>query len=100
MGVDSGKAKKILSESFVENNQDVNEDEAQALVVRSLIKIKGLEEEKKSDDKLAAATQVKKDLEAGYGSAIQYEKAKISFLLEKIEEIQSGEVNPESGANV
>ena len=100
MSVDSGKAKKILSESFVENNKDISEDEAQHLVVRSLQKIKALEEEKASDDKLAAATQIKKDLEAGYGSAVKYEKAKISFLLEKIEEIQAGEVNPESGANV
>lgn len=100
MGVDSGKAKKILSESFVENHSQVSEDEAQALVVKALQKIKGLEEEKSSDDKLQAAIQVKKDLEAGYSSAIQYEKAKIAFLLEKIEEIQAGEVNPTSGANV
>ena len=100
MSVDAGKAKKILSESFVENHSNVTEDEAQNLVVRSLQKIKGLEEERESDDKLAAARQVKKDLEAGYSSAIQYEKAKISFLLEKIEEIQAGEVNPTSGANV
>ncbi len=100
MSVDSGKAKKVLSESFVENHADVPEDEAQALVVKSLQKIKVLEEEKKSDAKLTAATQIKKDLEAGYGSAIQYEKAKISFLLEKIEEIQADEVNPTSGLNV
>ena len=40
MSVDSGKAKKILSESFVENNKDISEDEAQNLVVRSLQKIK------------------------------------------------------------
>ena len=97
--VDSGKAKKILSESFVENHQDLNEDEAQSLVVKALQKIKGLEDDRESDDKLAAARQIKKDLEAGYSSAIQYEKAKISFLLDRIEEIQAGEVNPESGAN-
>ncbi len=99
MSVDAGKAKKILSESFVQNHADVNEDTAQSLVVGSLQKIKGLEEERDGDDKLSAARQIKKDLEAGYGSAIQYEKAKISFLLDKIEEIQSGEVNPTSGLN-
>ena len=99
MGIDAGKAKSILSESFVENNSDVNEDEAQSLVVRSLQTIKALEEEKAGDDKLAAANQVKKDLEAGYNSTIQYERAKISFLLGKIEEIQAGEVNPTSGIN-
>ena len=99
MSVDSGKAKKILSESFVENHSEVSEDEAQSLVVKSLQTIKKLEEERESDDKLAAARQIKKDLEAGYSSAIQYEKAKISFLLDKIEEIQAGEVNPTSGLN-
>lgn len=99
MGVDAGKAKKILSESFVENHSEVAEDEAQVLVIKSLQKIKGLEEEQADDDKLVAASQIVKDLKAGYGSAIQYEKAKISFLLDKIEEIQAGEVNPSSGLN-
>lgn len=100
MSVDSGNAKKILSESFVENHSEVSEDQAQALVVKSLQQIKQLEEERESDDKLAAARQVKKDLEAGYSSAIQYEKAKISFLLDKIEEIQANEVNPTSSLSV
>lgn len=87
---------KVLSQSFVENNANISEDQAGELIVKAEQKIKLLEEERANDEKLAAAKQIAKDLNAGYTSAIKYEKAKISFLLEKIEEIQSGDVNPTS----
>jgi len=99
MGLDKGKAKSVLSQTFIENNSELNEDQASEFVIKSELKIKGLEEERAADDKLNAAKQIVKDLNAGYSSAIKYERAKISFLLEKIEEIQSGQVNPTSGLN-
>ena len=94
MAVDFGKAKKILSQAFLENNDNVSEDEAATLVVKSEMQIKALREEMNADEKLAAAVQITKDLKTGYNNAIKYEEAKIQYLLAKIEEIQSGSVNP------
>jgi len=94
MALDLGKAKKILSQAFLENNTDLNEDNAAAMVVKAELQIKALREELKSDEKLAAAVQIAKDLRTGYGNAIKYEEAKIQYLLAKIEEIQSGSLNP------
>jgi hypothetical protein len=93
-------ARRILGSAFVENNDSVNEDIAAELIVKAEQKIKEIEEEKSADEKLAAAKNIVKDLNSSYTSAIKYEKAKINYLLEKINEIQSGEVNPSSGANV
>ncbi len=99
MGVNKGKATQVLSKSFVENHENINEDEASSSIIKAELLIKQLEEERAADEKLAAAKQIVKDLNSGYGSAIKYEKAKINFLLEKIQEIQGGDVNPSSGAN-
>jgi hypothetical protein len=96
MAVDLGKAKKILSQAFLENNDNVNEDDAAAMVVKSEMQIKALREEMAADEKLSAAIQIAKDLKTGYSNAIKYEEAKIQYLLAKIEEIQSGSVNPEA----
>lgn len=90
---------KSLSKSFVENHQNIDEDTAGALVVKAEQKIREIKEEREADEKLMAAKNIVKDLNAAYTSAINYEKSKISFLLDKIDEIQSGEVNPSSGAN-
>jgi hypothetical protein len=94
MALDYGKAKSILSSSFLENNEGVSEDEASNLVVKAELTIKGLRQEKSEDEQLIAATQVKKDLESAFNNAIRYEEAKIQYLLAKIEEIQEGDVNP------
>ena len=94
MAIDLGKAKKILSKTFLEDNESVNEDEAATLIVKSEQMIKELTEEMTADDKLTAAKQVVKDLSSGYRNAIKYEQAKIQYLLAKIEEIQDGSVNP------
>jgi hypothetical protein len=99
MGISKGKASKVLSQSFVENNENVSEDQAADAIIKAQLTIKQLEEERDADEKLNAAKGIVKDLNAGYSSAIRYEKAKINFLLEKIQEIQNGEVNPTSGAN-
>ena len=69
------------------------------LIVRAEMKVKEIKEERTADGKLEQAKQIVKDLNGAYTSAIKYEQAKISFLLEKIIEIQSGDVNPSSGAN-
>ena len=90
---------KTLSKSFVDNHENVSEDVAGELIVSATQKIREIEQERDADEKLAAAKQIVKDINSAYTSAIKYERAKINFLLEKIQEIQSGEVNPSSGAN-
>ena len=94
-----GKKNKVLSSSFVENHQDIAEDEAMEKITQCELTIRDLTEEKKNDDKLNAAKQIVKDLNNGYNSALNYEKAKIQFLLEQIEKIRANEVNPTSGLN-
>jgi phage terminase Nu1 subunit (DNA packaging protein) len=91
--------KKVLSKSFVDNHESINEDVAGELIVKAEQKIKEIKEEKAADTKLAAAKEIAKDLNSAYTSALRYEQAKIDFLLEKIAEIQAGLVNPHSGAN-
>jgi len=96
MGIDVSKAKKILSEAYVQNNNDLNEDELNAQIANAMDKIKNLEEERDNDTQLQSAQQIVKDLKSGYSSAIQYEKAKVAFLLDKRREIQEGDINPDS----
>lgn len=88
-----------LSQSFLDNAEDLNEDQLRDLLVESEQKIRLIKEERNADDKLNAAKSIAKELGAGYNSAINYEKSKISFFLDKIKEIQDGSVNPHSGAN-
>jgi hypothetical protein len=95
----NSSVKKVLSKSFVDNHENVTEDVAADLIVKAEMKVKEIKEERAADGKLEQARGIVKDLNAAYNSAIKYEQAKISFLLEKIEEIQSGDVNPSSGAN-
>ena len=90
MSTDLGKIKSILSETFVKDNEDIDESRAMELVVKAEIAIKDLEEAKDNDDSLNAAKSVVKDLMGGYSSTIKYEKAKIKYLIAKIEEIQEG----------
>lgn len=96
---DLDAVKKVLSKSFVDNHENVTEDVAADLIVKAEIKIKEIKEERAADGKLEQARQIVKDLNGAYTSAVKYEQAKIAFLIEKIEEIQSGDVNPSSGAN-
>lgn len=90
----SQSVKKTLSKSFVDNHEDVNEDTASQLIVQASQKIREIEDERSADEKLMAARQIVKDINSAYTSAIKYERAKISFLLEKINKIENGEVNP------
>ena len=91
--------KKVLSKSFVDNHENVNQDVASDLIVKATQKIREIKEERAADGKLEQARQIVKDLNSAYTAAIKYEQAKIDLLLEKIQEIESGEVNPDSGAN-
>lgn len=91
--------KKVLSKSFVDNNEAVNEDEAFEGIVKATQKIREIEDEKSADESLASARQIVKDLNSAYSSAVKYEKAKINFFLQKIAEIQEGTVNPNSAVN-
>ena len=95
-GLDLGKAKKILDSTFIENHESINEDDAARLIVKSNQVIKDLQEEMDNHEELQAAMQVVKDLKSGYTNAMKYEQAKIFYLLEKIKEIQEGEVNPDA----
>lgn len=91
--------KKVLSKSFVDNHEDVNADVAADLIVKAATKIRNLKEERGADERLAQAKQIVKDLNSAYTSAIKYEQAKIDFLIEKIQEIDNNEVNPNSSLN-
>jgi hypothetical protein len=83
-------------QTFVENHEDISEDVAASLIVKAEQKIDEIEELRHADDKLATARQIVKDLNGAYTASVKYERAKIRFLLEKINEIQSGELNPSS----
>ena len=96
MAVDIGKAKKVLNQAFLDNVSDIAEDEAGNLIVKSEQKLRDLRNEMDNDEDLSSAVQVVKDMKTAYTSVIKYEEAKIQHLLEKIDDIQDGTVNPEA----
>lgn len=97
--INYGKASSVLSKAFVENHTSIAQDEAEHLIARAEQKIKALKEEQLNDEKLQAAQQIVKDLKSGYSSVVKLERAKIDFLLGKIQEIEDGSVNPSSSLN-
>lgn len=84
-----GKAEEVLSKSFVDNVKDLTQEELQELVVQCEKTVRKLKLEKKNDDRLNAAKDLVKDLGGAYTSAISYEDAKKSFLMDRIEEIDA-----------
>ena len=82
------KWEKVLTESYVASKTDLTETEAEKELITAEFAIKQLLHEKDEDQQLTAAKEIVKDLNAGYSSASKYEKAKIEFLLEKIESIR------------
>lgn len=80
------KYKKILPDVFIEDNRKIDENDALKLIAESEFAMKQILSDKEIDDKLNEAKLICKDLNAGYNSAVKYEKAKIEFLLEKVEE--------------
>lgn len=79
---------KVLTESYVASKVDISETDAEKELITAEFAIKQLLHEKENDQQLTAAREIVKDLNAGYSSAMKYEKAKIEFLLEKIEAIR------------
>lgn len=79
---------KVLTESYVSSKVDISEGDAEKELITAEFAIKQLLHEKESDEQLTAAKEIVKDLNAGYSSAVKYEKAKIEFLLEKIENLR------------
>lgn len=82
------KWEKVLTESYVASKVDMSETEAEKELISAEFAIKQLHHDKEEDKQLTAAKEIVKDLNAGYGSASKYEKAKIEFLLEKIESLR------------
>lgn len=83
------KWEKVLTESWVNNNTGLTEDDAKAKLVQCEFDIKNTLTEKEHDTQLTAAREIVKDLNSGYGAAVKYEKAKIEFLLERISEARA-----------
>jgi hypothetical protein len=79
------KWEKILTDSWVAQNNGLSEDEAKVKLIESEFEIRAALEEKEGHEQLQAAKEIVKDLNAGFSSAIKYEKAKIEYLLEQIE---------------
>lgn len=86
---------KVLTESWVANNRDLSESEAEKSLITSEFEIKQLVYEKENHEQLQAAREIVKDLNAGFSSGVKYEKAKIEFLLEQIENIRITKQNKE-----
>lgn len=85
------KWEKVLTESWVSQNKGLSEEEAKAKLIESEFEIRAALEEKENHEQLNAAKEIVKDLNAGFSSAIKYEKAKIEFLLEQIEARRAAE---------
>lgn len=86
---------KVLTESWVNNNRNLSEAEAEKALINAEFEIKELLHEKENHEQLKAAREIVKDLNAGFSSGIKYEKAKIEFLLEQIENIRVANKNKE-----
>jgi hypothetical protein len=79
---------KVLTDSWVSNSRTLSEEDAEKEVVRIEFEIKQILHDKENNEELKAAKEVVKDLNAGFSSALKYEKAKIEFMLEHIENIR------------
>lgn len=79
------KWEKVLTETWVNQHKGLSEEEAKAKLIESEFEIRAALEEKENHTELQNAKEIVKDLNAGFSSAIKYEKAKIEFLLEQIE---------------
>jgi hypothetical protein len=84
---------KVLTESYVSNRKNLTEEDAEKELVQAEFEIKNILHEKDNNQQLQAAKEIVKDLVSGFGSAVKYEKAKIEFLLEQIENIRATNKN-------
>ena len=92
---------KHLNSTFVEENANVNEENAVRLIVEATQEIASLKSQMKGDERLDAAKQIVKDLRESYTSSIKYAQAKVKYLLDKLEDLEDeGEnANPNSSLN-
>jgi hypothetical protein len=79
----------VLSKTFVDSVSELSEEEVEQLVVQAEKVIRKITLEKKNDVRLNAAKDLVKDLGGAYSSAISYESAKKSFLMDRLEEIDT-----------
>jgi hypothetical protein len=79
---------KVLTESWVANSRTLTEEDAEKQIVGIEFEIKQILHDKEENQELKAAKEILKDLNAGFSCALKYEKAKIEFLLEHIENIR------------
>ena len=77
--------KDILTGSWIDDHKQLSEDEALNELATCEFGVKNLEYNKDNDDQLSAAKEIVKDLGGGYNAAIKYERAKIDFLLDHIQ---------------
>lgn len=84
---------KVLTESYVSNRKNLTEEDAEKELVQAEFEIKNILHERDNNQQLQAAKEIVKDLVSGFGSAVKYEKAKIEFLLEQIENIRATNKN-------
>lgn len=84
------KSKASLNRSFLDNYEDVSPEVAMELIVEAEQRIKEIQKQREADQRLAEAKQVVKDINSAYNDAIKYERAKISFFLEKLEQAEQG----------
>ena len=88
------KGSSKLSQAFTDSHQEISEDAAEHLIANAHKKIRDIKREMTADERLTAAKEIVKELRSSYTGAISYEKAKIDYLMDRIEEIQAGDVNP------
>ena len=93
--VNIGKAKQILSKTFMESCEELAEDQIESMIVKAEQRIKEIKQEQEADEKLQAAKSIIKDLNTGYSSVIKHERARIDFLLGKLDS-EFGEEDPDA----
>ena len=81
--------KKLLTDTYVSDRIQITEDEAIKELTDANFAVKQINREKEEDEELQSAKEIVKDMNAGYNSASKFEKAKIDFLLGKIEETRA-----------
>jgi vacuolar-type H+-ATPase subunit I/STV1 len=65
----------------------MGEDDINALIARSMQRIKALKEDAESNEKLQAAKSLVKDMTEAYSETRKYEVARVDYLIGKLEEI-------------
>jgi hypothetical protein len=92
--------KQSLSQSFLENVEQMAETELLNAICDASMTIKSVNADKAGDDKLSAAREIVKDLAGAYNECIKYEKTKIKHMLERLEFIRAKNDLRQQGINV